>query len=142
MNTRIHEMKKVILHLHLDGALRPETVRKWLEEDGKTLSLEDVKSRLMVNKDCKNLNEYLEKFDIPSKVLQTADRIERATYELYEDLSKQNVIYAINKSPRVYTKQQLLKCFLVVSDIDKKLKTGFIEIPWLIDYLVCKVLTC
>lgn len=55
---------------------------------------------------------------------------------------KQNVIYAINKSPRVYTKQQLLKCFLVVSDIDKKLKTGFIEIPWLIDYLVCKVLTC
>lgn len=94
MNTRIHEMKKVILHLHLDGALRPETVRKWLEEDGKTLSLEDVKSRLMVNKDCKNLNEYLEKFDIPSKVLQTADRIERATYELYEDLSKQNVIYA------------------------------------------------
>lgn len=94
MDTKIHEMKKVILHLHLDGALRPETVREWLEEDGTTLSLEDVKTRLMVDKDCKNLNEYLEKFDIPSQVLQNAGRIERATYELYEDLANQNTIYA------------------------------------------------
>ena len=91
---KIHDMKKVILHLHLDGSLRPETVREWLKEDGEELSLEEVKSKLMVNKDCKDLNEYLEKFDIPSKVLQTEERLERATYELYEDLSKQNVIYA------------------------------------------------
>ena len=93
-NQKIHEMKKVILHLHLDGSLRPETVREWLKEDGENLSLEEVQSKLMVNKDCKDLNEYLEKFDIPSKVLQTEERLERATYELYEDLSKQNVIYA------------------------------------------------
>ena len=93
-NKKIHDMKKVILHLHLDGSLRPETVREWLKEDGEEYSLEEVQSKLMVNKDCKDLNEYLEKFDIPSKVLQTAERIERATYELYEDLSKQNVIYA------------------------------------------------
>ena len=90
----IEKMKKIILHLHLDGSLRPETVREWLAEDGEKLSLEEVKARLMVDKDCKNLNEYLEKFDIPSKVLQSAERIERATAELYEDLSKQNVIYA------------------------------------------------
>ena len=90
----IEKMKKIILHLHLDGSLRPETVREWLAEDGEKLSSEEVKARLMVDKDCKNLNEYLEKFDIPSKVLQNAERIERATAELYEDLSKQNVIYA------------------------------------------------
>lgn len=55
---------------------------------------------------------------------------------------KSNVIYAINNSPRVYTKNQLLKCFMEVCSIDKKLKTGYIEIPWLIDYLVCKIMTC
>ena len=71
----IEKMKKIILHLHLDGSLRPETVREWLAEDGEKLSLEEVKARLMVDKDCKNLNEYLEKFDIPSKVLQNAERI-------------------------------------------------------------------
>jgi len=91
---KIHDMKKVILHLHLDGSLRPETVREWLQEDGENVSLEEVQAKLMVDKDCKDLNQYLEKFDIPSQVLQTEERIERATYELYEDLSKQNVIYA------------------------------------------------
>ena len=94
MDDIIHKMSKVVLHLHLDGSLRPETVQKWLEEDGEKLSLEEVKKLLMVEKDCKNLNEYLQKFDIPSKVLQTAERIEQATYELYEDLAKQNVKYA------------------------------------------------
>lgn len=96
MNIRekIHNMKKVILHVHLDGSLRPETVREWLKQDGEELSLQEVKKRLMVDNDCKNLNEYLEKFDIPSQVLQTEERITRATYELYEDLSKQNVSYA------------------------------------------------
>lgn len=94
MDKKIHEMPKVVLHLHLDGSLRPETVKEWLKKEGENLSLEEVKKRLMVEKDCKNLNEYLEKFDIPSQVLQTPERIERATYELYEDLAKQNVVYA------------------------------------------------
>lgn len=89
MNKEIQEMPKVVLHLHLDGSLRPETVAEWLDED-----LEEVKQKLMVDKDCRDLNQYLEKFDLPSKVLQTKENIERATYELFEDLSKQNVIYA------------------------------------------------
>ena len=93
-NRKIETMKKILLHIHLDGSLRAETVKEWLAEDGKNLSLEEVKKRLMVDKNCKNLNEYLEKFDIPSNVLQSTERIERATAERYEDLSKQNVLYA------------------------------------------------
>lgn len=96
METRkeILEMPKIILHLHLDGSLRPETVKEWLKEEGEDISLEEVRKKLMVNKDCRDLNEYLEKFELPSKVLQTKQHIERATYEVFENLSKQNVIYA------------------------------------------------
>jgi len=89
MNKKIEEMPKVVLHLHLDGSLRPETVAEWLGEN-----LEEVKQKLMVDKECRDLNQYLEKFDLPGKVLQTKENIERVTYELFEDLSKQNVIYA------------------------------------------------
>lgn len=89
MNKEIQEMPKVVLHLHLDGSLRPETVAEWLSED-----VEEVKRKLMVDTDCRDLNQYLEKFDLPGRVLQTKENIERATYELFEDLSKQNVIYA------------------------------------------------
>jgi len=97
------EMPKVVLHLHLDGSLRSETVAEWLGED-----VEEVKQKLMVDKDCRNLNEYLEKFDLPAKVLQTKENIERATYELFEDLSKQNVIYAeVRFAPSKHTLEGL-----------------------------------
>ena len=95
MNSQIKKMPKVVLHLHLDGSLRPETVKEELEKIlNRELKLEDVKNLLMVERDCRDLNQYLEKFDIPGKVLQTKEQIERAVFELYEDLAKDNVIYA------------------------------------------------
>lgn len=95
MDKRIIDMPKVVLHLHVDGSLRPETVKEYSEKIlGKELSLEDVKKSLMVDKDCRDLNQYLEKFDVPAQVLQTSEQIERAVFELYEDLAKQNVVYA------------------------------------------------
>lgn len=91
---KIQEMQKAVLHLHLDGSLRPQTVYNWLKEQGSEVSLEQVQKDLMVDKNCRNLNEYLQKFDLPSEVLQIEQHIEQATYELFEDLANQNVIYA------------------------------------------------
>ena len=70
MEKNIQEMPKVILHLHLDGSLRPETVQEWSQDLlGDTVNLEDVKNMLMVEKGCRDLNQYLEKFDLPVKML-------------------------------------------------------------------------
>lgn len=108
LEKQIKEMPKAILHLHLDGSLRPETVYKWLKEQGQDVTLEQVKQDLMVHKDCRDLNEYLQKFDLPLQVLQTEDHIEQATYELFEDLSKQNVIYAeVRFAPSKHTETGL-----------------------------------
>lgn len=54
---------------------------------------------------------------------------------------KSGMIYAINKQPRVFSKEQLIKAFLLLTDIDKQLKSGNIDTKWLIDYVVCRVLT-
>lgn len=109
MNKQIQEMPKVVLHLHLDGSLRPETVKEWTEELlGKEAKIEDVRKMLMVEKDCRDLNQYLEKFDIPVKVLQSTEHLRRATYELYEDLARQNVKYAeVRFAPSLHTKMGL-----------------------------------
>lgn len=108
LEEQISKMPKAILHLHLDGSLRPETVYKWLKEQGRDVTLEQVKKDLMVDKDCRDLNEYLQKFDLPLEVLQTEEHIEQSTYELFEDLAKQNVIYAeIRFAPSLHTKQGL-----------------------------------
>ncbi|RHR08439.1 adenosine deaminase [Clostridium sp. AF20-17LB] len=85
------------LHLHLDGSLRPETVWELAKEQGIRLpaeSAEEVKYKMEVPEDCRTLEEYLERFDLPLLVLQRADAIERVTYELVEDLAKEGVDYA------------------------------------------------
>ncbi len=105
---KIQKMLKAVLHLHLDGSLRPETVYKWLKEQNKDVSLEQVQKDLMVDKDCRDLNEYLQKFDLPLEVLQTKEHIEQANFELFEDLVKQNVIYAeVRFAPSLHAKQGL-----------------------------------
>lgn len=91
-------MKKLIeLHLHLDGSLRPETVWELAGEQGVELpakSAAEVKYKMEVPEDCKTLEEYLERFDLPLLVLQKADALERVTFELVEDLAKEGVTYA------------------------------------------------
>lgn len=82
------------LHLHLDGSLRPETVRELLIEEGMELSLEEVSSMLTVSKDCKDLNDYLRTFEYPVKVLQKAVNIERVVMELGMDLHAEGLTYA------------------------------------------------
>ena len=85
------------LHLHLDGSLRPETVWELAKEQGIGLpakSLSEVRDKMHVPEDCRTLEEYLERFDLPLLVLQKEDALERVTFELVEDLAKEGVDYA------------------------------------------------
>lgn len=114
----IQEMPKVILHIHLDGSLRPKTVYKWLKEKGEEVTLNEVKEKLMSDKNCRDLNQYLEKFTLPVEFLQTEEHIEQATFELFEDLSFQNVIYAeVRFAPSLHTKCGLSYSQIVESAI-------------------------
>lgn len=95
------------LHLHLDGSLRADTVLELAKKQNISLpanTAESLRSYLQVPKNCKSLNEYLERFEIPLKVLQISEAIERVTFELVEDLSKMNVEYAeIRFAPQLST---------------------------------------
>ena len=84
-------MKHLIeLHLHLDGSLRAETVWELAKEQGLELeekTVEDIRFKMEVPLECKTLNEYLERFALPTKVLQTENAMERVAFELVEDLA-------------------------------------------------------
>ena len=55
---------------------------------------------------------------------------------------KSGMIYAIKNQPRVFNKEQLLKSFLLLTSIDKKLKTGTLcDMKNLIDYVICRIMS-
>lgn len=98
-------MKKLIdLHLHLDGSVPYQTVRKLLAKEGKSLPEADLQKRLSVSPDCRNLDEYLDKFDFPLSLMQTADNLRLIVRELLEELRGQGLVYVeIRFAPQRHT---------------------------------------
>lgn len=95
MNKQIQEMPKVENHMHVDGSMPPEIAQEFIKKTaGREISLEYVKQLLMVDKDCRDLNQYLEKFGLPVNLLQTREHLKRVVFEVYKNLAKQNVKYA------------------------------------------------
>lgn len=98
------------LHLHLDGSLKLEIVPVMARMSGVELNCceSELKRKLMVEPDCTNLGEYLEKFDLPLKLLQTEECIEYAVYELLRELSTQGLCYAeIRFAPQLHNQRKL-----------------------------------
>lgn len=94
------------LHLHLDGSLSPEDVLQLANTAGISLpanSAEALRPLLQVEPDCRNLGEYLEKFDLPLQVLQTEKTIALSVYLLLKRLSSQGLCYAeIRFAPQLH----------------------------------------
>src|SRR3989441_8439701 len=102
---------KAELHLHLDGSVRPKTVLELAAQAGvpvPTQDLERLTDYLEATDSTASLVEYITYFELPIEVLQTVVALERATYELCEDLKNDNVRYAeIRYGPWLHVQQGL-----------------------------------
>lgn len=99
------------LHLHLDGSLSADTVRKLAQMQQIPLPAEDEAGLipyLTVNADCRDLNEYLEKFELPLRLLQTREALELSVWELAKRLTREQVGYAeIRFAPQLHCRQKM-----------------------------------
>jgi adenosine deaminase len=102
---------KAELHLHLDGSVRPATVLDLARKNGVPLPTGDLtklETLLEADDRTNSLVEYITCFELPIAVMQTADALQRVTYELMQDLKADNVRYAeIRYGPWLHTERGL-----------------------------------
>jgi adenosine deaminase len=123
----IRQLPKVLLHEHLDGGLRPETVIELAKSCGyQNLPTSDpIELGLWFHRGANkgSLPEYLEGFAHTIAVMQTRQAIERVAFEFIEDMHRDGVVYAEARfAPCFHTELGLTPEAVVQAAID-----GFIR---------------
>lgn len=108
----LKSLPKVLLHEHLDGVLRPQTVIDLARSTGYTeLPTDDPEALghwFHQGANQGSLAKYLEGFQHTIAVMQTEEALERVAYEQAEDLSKDGVVYYETRfAPLFHTKKGL-----------------------------------
>ena len=103
---------KALLHDHLDGGLRPQSVIELANEFGykklPTTDVVDLKKWFHRGAKRNDLVLYLETFAHTVGVMQHRDAIERVAFECAQDLANDNVVYAeVRFAPELHTESGL-----------------------------------
>lgn len=107
----LSQLPKVDLHVHLDGSVKPETLKELALEQSGTLPVHsdaELLSNMQVNEQCESLTQYLSKFSFVLPYLQTGAALERVAYELVEQASKDRVKYVeVRFAPQLHRLQDM-----------------------------------
>ena len=134
-------LPKVLLHDHLDGGLRPETIIEIADEIG-YLNLPTYKPTKLADWyqescDSGSLVRYLETFDHTIAVMQREQDLVRVAKEAVIDLANDGVIYAeIRVAPEHFTKQNMA-LEQVVEAILEGYRLGEVETGLKVNTILC-----
>jgi adenosine deaminase len=108
----IQAAPKVLLHDHLDGGLRPQTVLELARQIGyRDLpgdNVEELTTRLTEGAHRGHLEIYLDAFRHTVAVMQTPDALRRVAAECAEDLAADGIVYAeVRFAPELHTERGL-----------------------------------
>ena len=114
----IAKLSKIDLHCHLDGSLSADFVRTHAK---KTLPADDAAlySMLRAPERCRDLAEYLTRFDLPLSCLQSASDISDAVYDVLKTQSADGVLYCeLRYAPQLHTAEGLSLRDVIEASID------------------------
>lgn len=97
------------LHVHLDGSLSFDMARELAKMQKMEVKSEnELKSLMVAPADCRDLNDYLTKFDYPLELLQTEEAITYSVFELLKIQRSQGLAYSeIRFAPQLHTRKGL-----------------------------------
>ena len=124
----LQSLPKVLLHEHLDGVLRPQTIielAKSIDYDQlPTQNPEELARWFHQGANQGSLPKYLEGFAHTIAVMQTEEALERVAYEQAEDLSHDGVVYFETRFAPLFHTRKGLTHQQVVSAVLKGLQRG------------------
>ena len=124
----IRTVPKVLLHDHLDGGLRPNTIIELSKEHKynklPTKDPEELAVWFHRGANKGNLVEYLQGFEHTCGVMQTKEALERVAYEMLEDMKNDGVCYVETRFAPVYHTQKGLYYEESVNAVLKGLERG------------------
>ncbi len=104
-----YDFPKIDLHCHLDGAISPETMFSLAQERNIALpadSPDALRPYIMCDPDCRSVNEYLTKFELPTRILQDRAALAQVAYELVLRSEAQGLGYIeIRFAPQLHTQK-------------------------------------
>src|SRR6476661_4744744 len=138
---RLNSLPKVLLHEHLDGVLRPQTVIDLAKEtkyaDLPTSDPIALAEWFHQGANKGSLAKYLEGFAHTIAVMQTEAALERVAYEQAEDLSKDGVVYFETRFAPVFHTRNGLTHQQVVSAVLKGLERGRKDFGTVSGLIIC-----
>jgi len=103
---KVKSVPKVLLHDHLDGGLRPQTIIELAKEMGykklPTNNPVELSEWFHRGANRGNLIEYLQGFEHTTAVMQTKEALERVAYEMMEDMKNDGVCYVETRFAPVF----------------------------------------
>jgi adenosine deaminase len=102
----LRSIPKVLLHDHLDGGLRPQTLIDLAKEFkyNKLPTTDPAELAIWFHRGANkgNLVEYLEGFEHTCAVMQSKEALSRVAYEMMEDMKNDNVVYVETRFAPVF----------------------------------------
>ena len=120
---------KIDLHLHIDGSLSLPCFQTLASYVGLSITDAQIRKAVMVSDTCQSLPEYLQCFELPTRLLQTEKALTLSTLDLIRNLEAQGLFYAeLRFAPQHYTRQGLTQqqtVAAVLKGVDMAKKAGF-----------------
>lgn len=124
----LQSLPKVLLHEHLDGVLRPQTIIELAKsidyEQLPTQDPEELARWFHQGANQGSLPKYLQGFAHTIAVMQTEEALERVAYEQTEDLGRDGVVYFETRFAPLFHTRKGLTHQQVVSAVLKGLERG------------------
>lgn len=133
---------KIDLHYHLDGAMVAETAYRLAQERNLDYgSFEEFLKRTQVPENCRDVFEFLSKFDVPTAILQDYEALYETTYTCIKQAKEEGLRYLeIRFAPQLHTEKGMSQQRAIDAVVDGAAKAMKDFVPIRVGIILCAMI--